>query len=99
MNFKRFFLATTFSVAYTISFAALYTPTEADAKNANVKLEDLMQGRELYKTHCGSCHALHLPSEFTKDKWVKVLNKMQKPGKITDEQKQIILNFINTNAK
>ena len=99
MNSKKLFLAITFCVAFSYSFAAVYLPTEADAKKANVKLEVLTQGRELYMNRCGTCHVLHQPSEYTKEKWVKVLDKMQKPAKITDEQKELIKNYVNTNAK
>jgi len=99
MKTKRYFLALVLCASIGTIFANMYTPTEADATNANVSLEVLNEGRELYIDRCGKCHDLYQTSEYTKEKWAKIMNKMQKPAKITDEQKELIIKYINTNTK
>jgi len=41
--------------------AALLVPTAADAQKTGTPLNTLVQGREMYIGHCGSCHNLYLP--------------------------------------
>ena len=72
---------------------ALYIPTEAHV-TTEVTLQQLTEGRSLYVNSCGSCHSLHLPSEFTKERWLQEINEMQERAKINDSEKQLILNYL-----
>ena len=79
--------------------SSLYMPTNNDALKYNTSINDLMKGRELYVKSCSSCHNLHLPSEYTKERWMKSLNKMQKRAKIDDTKKDLIAKYLLTNCK
>jgi len=79
--------------------AALYMPTNNDAIKYNVPLQTLTQGRELYVNKCASCHNLHLPSQFTKQQWDPIMNRMQKKAKLTDSQREMISRYLETNCK
>lgn len=68
----------------------LYTP----ALNDPVKQEQLLKGRTLYVKYCNTCHNLHLPKEFTADKWSKNLHEMQERAKISDQEKELIYNYL-----
>jgi mono/diheme cytochrome c family protein len=70
----------------------LYLP----ASNDPVEQENLLKGRMLYVKNCNSCHNLHLPKEFTADKWLKNLNEMQERSKITNEDKQLIFAYLTS---
>jgi mono/diheme cytochrome c family protein len=52
-------------------------------------------GQELYTMKCQKCHRLHKPGEFTQDKWEnKVLPKMSKKAKLTDDQLKSIETYL-----
>jgi Dihaem cytochrome c len=78
---------------------ALYVPTNNDAIKNNVPLETLVQGRDLYVNKCGSCHNLHLPSQYTNQQWHPILIKMQIKAKLSDSQMKLISRYIETNTK
>ena len=76
----------------------LYTPAQNDA-TASVSYEQLVAGRKIYVEKCGSCHNLKLPQTLTEPEWKTAVDKMQARSKITDEEKQTILDFLLVKAK
>lgn len=78
---------------------ALYLPTQADALQAGSNLENLMAGRALYVKHCGSCHNVHVPEQFTQAQWKVKLPEMQRKAKISDEETKLISDFIKARCK
>ena len=70
----------------------LYIPSSADA----LQQQQLLAGRKLYVDHCGSCHNLHLPYEFTAEVWVNKIDKMQFRAKINDKEKQLIFQYLTS---
>jgi mono/diheme cytochrome c family protein len=70
----------------------LYLPASTDAK----KQEELLAGRKLYVSHCSSCHNLYVPKRFTADQWKKNVDEMQPKAKITDEEKQLIFQYLTS---
>lgn len=73
---------------------ALYIPTEREATEKGVPLEELRQGRQLYVDHCGSCHMLYLPNQFSHYIWRQEVDEMQPRTRLSDREKQLILNYI-----
>ena len=71
---------------------SLYMPVVSDA----VRQEHLMQGRKLYVDRCSGCHNLHFPNEYTEQQWKMQLEEMQVKAKITDEQKELILDYLTS---
>lgn len=86
-------------VCLTGCISSLYLPTEIDAQKYNCSLETLKTGRELYINKCGGCHNLYFPQSRTKQEWQEVMNKMQKRSKIENQQKDLILKYLETNSK
>ena len=78
---------------------ALYIPSAADASRTGISTDSLMIGRKLYVNHCGSCHNLHLPEQYTRVYWEKVLPVMKQKTKITDDEARLISNFILARSK
>ena len=56
--------------------------------------ENLQKGRELYVNNCASCHQLYLPNKYDNKVWSFWLDDMQPKAKITNEQKQLIYNYL-----
>jgi mono/diheme cytochrome c family protein len=76
----------------------LYKPTLADAQRTGIHADTLMMGRKQYINNCGSCHALYMPGQYSKEEWENVLYRMQKKAKITDQQAKTILNYLKSGA-
>ena len=72
---------------------SLYKPSVQDTEQQAT----LSNGRKLYIKHCSNCHNLHLPSEYTATAWALQLKQMQSKAKITDEERQLIYNYLTFN--
>jgi hypothetical protein len=55
---------------------------------------DYPEGRYLYASKCNSCHRLYDPKSFSITKWDSILIKMKQKAKLTDEQRELINNWI-----
>jgi hypothetical protein len=79
-------------------------PTQRDVDFANKKwqgaitVETMEKGYSLYIGKCGGCHYLHKPSEFNEEKWMKILPEMGKEAKVTQEQYDLILQYVITKS-
>jgi len=70
----------------------LFIPASTDA----MMQQQLLSGRKLYVEHCGGCHNLHFPKEYDATGWKKHLEEMQPKAKITDEEKQLIFQYLTS---
>ncbi len=70
----------------------LYMPSSPDA----AQQERLLAGRKLYVNHCGGCHNLHLPKEYDAEGWNNQLDEMKVKAKITEADKQLILEYLTS---
>lgn len=55
----------------------------------------LDEGRQRYVDRCGSCHSLHLPSEYTETQWERAVGEMQTRAKVSPEEKEQILRYLS----
>jgi nitrate/TMAO reductase-like tetraheme cytochrome c subunit len=74
-------------------------PSLTDAKHTGVSTDSLLIGRNLYVNHCGSCHNLHLPEQYTRAHWEKEMPEMQRKAKISDEETRLITKFLLVRSK
>jgi nitrate/TMAO reductase-like tetraheme cytochrome c subunit len=74
-------------------------PTMTDASITGVSTDSLMMGRTLYVNHCGSCHNLHLPEQYTRSHWEDEIPDMQDKAKISDKEAKLITNFLLARSK
>ena len=65
---------------------ALYQPSPEIADKSGHSFEKLHHGRQLYINHCGSCHPLHLPKEFSEKVWRSKIDTMKIKARITDSE-------------
>jgi len=89
----RIFIILFVAVVGCVAFGCrpqLYLPSSTNPSKQN----DLLRGRKLYVNHCSSCHNLHLPSEYGAEQWKKNVDEMQERSKISDNEKQLILQYL-----
>lgn len=55
---------------------------------------DYPEGRYLYVSKCNSCHRLYDPKSFSITKWDSIIIKMKQKAKLSDEQRELIYNWI-----
>jgi mono/diheme cytochrome c family protein len=78
---------------------ALYIPTSVESQKSGISLDTLLVGREMYVNNCGSCHTLFVPEQYTKSKWRVHLDSMQIRSGINDQQKEVILKYLELKSK
>ena len=78
---------------------ALYIPSVADAGRTGITIDSLLMGRKLYTNHCGSCHNLHLPEQYTRTHWEEEIHYMKRKAKITDDEARLITKFVVAHSK
>jgi mono/diheme cytochrome c family protein len=92
MNKNKYIIIIFIAVLIASCSSQLYMPSASDTKMQ----EQLQAGRKLYVAHCSSCHNLYLPKRFSVDQWRKNVEEMQPKAKITDEQKQLIYQYLTS---
>ena len=103
MSSKQRIIIILVSLAYILPMlkcgTALYYPHESDVSRTGISLDTLVLGRKYYVKYCSSCHVLYLPESYTKQDWKINIERMQSQSNITDQEKEIILKYINTRSK
>ena len=103
---KRLLWSALLTAALAACAASPYPePVAADAARAaphfpGVPLKELQQGRSLYMSRCGGCHALKRPVELPPAQWqVEVAEMRSKNGvKLSDAEAQAIVRYLSVAA-
>lgn len=81
--------------------SALPEPTVADASRGSahfpdLTLAELQQGRTLYASRCGSCHALKRPAELLPEQWQEEVSEMRSKNgvKLSDAEARAIVRYL-----
>ena len=83
----------------SISTITVVPKNLAAVSRLNQNKSKSISGKELFLANCGKCHKLYQPSDFSRQKWVAIMKKMQKKAKLTDEETQLVLNYILEDLK
>lgn len=97
MDFKTVKACVVFSIlALTLHSCspALYKPVPEHV-SGSANYEQLVEGRKLYVSKCGSCHSLHLPHQYSADVWIKNIDEMQERAKISESEKKLIADYLD----
>jgi mono/diheme cytochrome c family protein len=68
----------------------------AQARFPSATLAELEEGRGIYVSHCGSCHALRLPEERPPEAWESILGPMGKEAKLDERERELVRRFVVT---
>ncbi len=81
------------------------TPTKSAVVTDEVAVEkgkynaaQIAQGKIVYEQNCAQCHELHQPAEFNIAQWNRILPRMSRKAKLTDEQAGIVRAWVIVNA-
>ena len=54
----------------------------------------LVQGRDLFASHCNACHDYPLVTSVPEGDWPSIVEKMARKAKLSREQAQLVLRFV-----
>ena len=57
------------------------------------------RARELYANKCTACHRLHRPSEYSKEKWPAILDRMAVKAKLAPEEDDELRQYLLSRAR
>jgi cytochrome c5 len=72
----------------------LLSACSGSSNNSSAGTTNFPLGKELYVAKCTACHRAYEPELHTKDEWQKILDEMGSKAKLTDNEKQLILNYL-----
>ncbi|MGC4128164.1 MAG: cytochrome C [Bergeyella sp.] len=88
---KRVIVLSAFAVVLFTSCSPKAVPV---AETSVITEEMLAQGKTIYENSCGKCHDLYDPTKFTSVEWVGIMNAMAPKAKLTDEQHQLVYDYV-----
>ena len=53
-----------------------------------------VQGRRLYESSCGRCHALFMPTSFFPDEWPYYVRKYGRKARLNKGQRELVLAYL-----
>lgn len=102
---KRFSFALLILASAACGGSPIPRPTEADrARGAtrfpDLTLAELTEGRTLYVSRCGSCHALKRPTELTAGQWEAEVGEMREKNgvKLSDAEARAIVRYLTISS-
>ena len=75
---------------------ALYIPKES-LDISREELNELLKGRDLYISKCGSCHTLWLPEKYNALQWKFHLERMVVKANLTSKETEEISRYVSKN--
>ncbi|TXF75871.1 cytochrome C [Chryseobacterium sp.] len=76
------------------------TPKVTTVTTVNTNTSDkLAQGKTIFDNSCKRCHDLPNPADHSAQDWVGILNRMAPKAKLSDEQHQLVYDFVAAGAK
>lgn len=88
-------IPTILSAIVAFGFLASCTPKPSVVEGTKAHTaENLALGKTVFENSCGRCHDLPNPTAHSAQDWVGIMNSMAPKAKLTDEQHQLVYNYI-----
>ena len=88
-------IPTILSAIIALGFLASCTPKPSVVEGTKTNTaENLALGKTVFENSCGRCHDLPNPTAHSAQDWVGIMNAMAPKAKLTDEQHQLVYNYI-----
>ena len=83
------------AVACAATGVVLPRPSERDAAELGVPLDELRRGRRLYAKKCGACHMLYPPSRYSMEEWEAILESMADKIHVSREENELMRGYLS----
>jgi len=87
------------TVSVEISFGSKPFEEQMDIVRSITTEENTTDGRQIYQTSCGKCHELFQPDNRNIASWMKVMKRMSKEAKLSEQQYKLVSVYLNSQAK
>ena len=98
-SFNNTTAASTTTATSTAATTAATTTNAARTSTAVVGNEAAMAGQSTYNAKCGRCHGLKVVGDYTKDRWISVMQVMAPKANLSETEKANVLAYVTANAK
>ena len=61
--------------------------------------ENKIDGGQIYQANCGKCHEFFQPDSRNIGSWMKVMKRMSKEAKLSEQQYKLVSVYLNSKAK
>jgi hypothetical protein len=61
--------------------------------------ENITDGGQIYQANCGKCHEFFQPDSRNIGSWMKVMKRMSKEAKLSEQQYKLVSVYLNSKAK
>lgn len=72
----------------------LLSACSSSSNNSTTSTINFSEAKELYLAKCTACHKAYKAELHSKEEWQKILDEMGSKAKLTDKQKQLILEYL-----
>lgn len=83
----------------TLTGAAATTTDPVKPEDGTGTSDVIQQGKTVFVSKCGSCHALKNPGDYTAEQWSGILKKCIPRAKLNDSEKDQLIAYLKANAK
>jgi cytochrome c5 len=94
MKMKKIIAVASFSAVLLASCTSKPSTAPAAAGTVTASADKLAQGKTIFENSCARCHKLPDPTQHTSVQWVGIMNSMAPKAKLTDEQHQMVYDYI-----
>ncbi|KUJ57463.1 hypothetical protein [Chryseobacterium aquaticum] len=88
---KKSIVIMIFSAAFIVSCGPKSTAVTGPKFSS---AENLAQGKTVFENSCNRCHKLPDPAKHDDQRWIKTLSRMAPKAKLTDEQHQMVYDYL-----
>jgi hypothetical protein len=86
-------------VGITTIFVACSPKATTKSVVEPISTDPMLYGKSLYVARCSKCHELPKVGDFTANKWTGIVDWMAPKAKLSTQEKQLVLNYVQANAK
>lgn len=100
LKFKIFSAILVGTFLFSCSNKATMPKVTEEVKKSNNGTElpiAVLEGKKLYENSCGNCHKLFPAEKHDKTGWIKTLDRMAPKAKITEQEKNLVYNYLTYN--
>lgn len=89
---KKFLPISVLAVLFVTSCTPKIKPEPRNSETSTA--DKLAQGKTIFENSCGKCHDLPEPTAFTSIQWVGIMNSMAPKARLTEEQHQLVYDYV-----